>query len=272
MKRILITGAGSYIGTCVERYLNKWPEQYRVETLDMQDENWRSADFSGYDSIFHVAGIAHIRETEENAHLYYQVNRDLAIETARKAREAGVSQFVLLSSMSVYGIDQGPVDPLTAPAPKSHYGRSKFQAEEGITPLRGENFAVAVLRPPMVYGENCKGNSRQLEKIAKIAPFFPDYENIRSMVSMDNLAAFVKEVLDTRADGLFCPQDPEYVCTCRMIRSIAAEKGKKLRLIKALNPAVRLAKRFTGAGRKAFSDLYYTKNTLEGNEAGNREA
>ena len=267
MKRILITGAGSYIGMSLERYLAQWPESYQVDTLDMLDEGWKNADFSGYDSVFHVAGIAHIRETEENAHLYYRVNRDLAIETAQKARKSGVGQFIFLSSMSVYGIDQGPVEPLSPTEPKSHYGKSKLQAEEGIVPLREDGFAVAVLRPPMVYGPGCKGNYRSLEKIAQIAPVFPDYKNIRSMLSVDNLSAFVKELVDNRGEGLFCPQDPEYVCTCRMIRDIAAEKGKKLPLLKILNPAVHLAKKFTGMGRKAFSDLYYTKPESQGKEA-----
>lgn len=270
MMKILITGAGSYIGMSVERYLARWPEAYQVDTLDMQQESWVDADFGGYDAVFHVAGIAHIRETAENAPLYYRVNRDLAIETARKAKEAGVHQFVFLSSMSVYGVDQGPLDPMTTPEPKSNYGKSKLQAEEGITALRDESFAVAVLRPPMVYGPGCKGNYRSLQKIAKIAPVFPDYENIRSMISMDNLAAFVKEILDSRADGMFCPQDPEYVCTCRMVRDIAAANGKKMPLLKILNPAVVLAKNFTALGNRAFSDLYYTKS--EGNEAQKGEA
>lgn len=268
MKKILITGAGSYIGTSVERYLSQWPEEYRVEALDMIDGSWRVRSFGEYDAVFHVAGIAHIRETEENAANYYRVNRDLAIEVARKAKAEGIGHFIFLSSMSVYGIDQGPVEPLTPPAPKSHYGKSKLQAEEGIVPLRDEGFAVAVLRPPMVYGQGCKGNYRQLEKIARIAPCFPDFENVRSMLSIENLCAFVKEMIDTRGDGLFCPQDPEYVCTCRMIREIAAAQGKKLPLLKILNPAVYLAKRFTGPGRKAFSDLYYTRTNYEQNGEG----
>ena len=270
MKKILITGAGSYIGTCTARYLAQWPELYQTDTLDMQEADWVKADFSGYDAVFHVAGIAHIKETEENAPLYYRVNRDLTIETARKAKEAGVGHFVFLSSMSVYGIDHGPLDPKTQPKPKSNYGKSKFQAEEGITALRDESFAVTVLRPPMVYGPGCKGNYRALQKIARIAPFFPAYENIRSMISMDNLAAFVKEILDSRRDGVFCPQDPEYVCTCRMVRDIAAANGKKMPLLKLLNPAVVLAKNYTALGNRAFSDLYYTKS--EGNEAQKGEA
>ena len=59
MKKILITGANSYIGTSFEKYMAQWPDQYQVDTVDMIDGSWREKDFSGYDSVFHVAGIAH---------------------------------------------------------------------------------------------------------------------------------------------------------------------------------------------------------------------
>ena len=91
MKRILITGAGSYIGTSFDRYLKeKYPGQYEVDTVDMIDGGWRKKSFSGYDSVFHVAGIAHRKETEKNAELYYKVNRDLAADCAAKAKNDGV--------------------------------------------------------------------------------------------------------------------------------------------------------------------------------------
>ncbi|WP_295076902.1 hypothetical protein [Ruminococcus sp.] len=59
MKNILITGAGSYIGTSFEKYLKQWPDKYQADTLDMISDNWMKYDFSGYDSVYHVAGIAH---------------------------------------------------------------------------------------------------------------------------------------------------------------------------------------------------------------------
>ena len=78
MKKILITGANSYIGTSFEQYVREnYPNDYVVDTVDMIDGSWRSKDFSEYDSVLHVAGIAHQKETKENAPLYYQVNRDL---------------------------------------------------------------------------------------------------------------------------------------------------------------------------------------------------
>ena len=261
MKKILITGAGSYIGNSFADYLQRFPGCYHTEFVDMVGEGWRNVDFSGYDCVFHVAGIAHIKETAENAALYYQVNRDLAIETARKAKISDVPQFVFLSSMSVYGREEGCITRSTVPSPKSNYGKSKLQAEEGLATLQDETFRIAVLRPPMVYGEGCKGNYQSLVKFAKLLPVFPDYPNKRSMIHIDMLCAAVKEILDTQAEGLFLPQDEDYVCTCKMVQGIAREMGKEMKLLKILNPAVSLAKRFTGMGRKAFGDLYYEKET-----------
>ncbi len=97
MKKILITGANSYVGTSFEKWLSQWPDKYHVDTIDMIDGTWREKSFVGYDVIFHVAGIAHIKETKENAHLYYEINRDLAFETAQKAKADGTKQFIFLS-------------------------------------------------------------------------------------------------------------------------------------------------------------------------------
>lgn len=108
-KRILITGENSYIGSSFANWLQQWPEDYAVDTVDMIDDGWKNRSFAGYDVVFHVAGIAHIKETSQNAELYYQVNRDLAFEVAEKAKKDGVNQFIFVSSMSVYGLEQGVI-------------------------------------------------------------------------------------------------------------------------------------------------------------------
>lgn len=254
--KILITGAGSYIGMCFENYMKNFPD-YQVDTLDMLQKNWAEKDFSSYDSIYHVAGIAHRKETEENAHLYYEVNRDLVLKVAEKAKKENVKQFVFLSSMSVYGVEEGVITKDTPPAPKSNYGKSKIQAEELLEKLKSDSFKVAILRPPMVYGDGCKGNYQMLVKFAKMLPVFPDYENKRSMIHVDNLSAFVKNLMDEKKDGLFFPQDENYVCTCKMVKEIASDMGKNMKLLKIMNPAVSILKKFTTQGKKAFGDLIY---------------
>ena len=258
MKKILITGANSYIGMSFENYLNKnYPNDYQVDTVDMIDGTWKNKDFSEYDVVFHVAGIAHQKETKENAPLYYKVNRDLAIETAQKAKKEGVSQFVFLSSMSVYGMETGTITKETVPCPKSNYGKSKFQAEEKLAELRDNRFKVAIIRPPMVYGEGCKGNYQFLTKVVKKSPIFPRVNNKRSMIHIANLVEFLKFSADNQLDGIYCPQNKNYVNTREMAYDISKELGKKIYFSYLAGIAVIMLRPFMGILKKSFGTLIY---------------
>ena len=247
MKRVLITGAGSYIGTSFENWVReRYPGEFNVDTVDMVDGSWRGKCFSGYDAVFHVAGIAHAdvgRVSEERKALYYKVNRDLAIETARKARAEGVKQFIFMSSMIIYGESAGlgkrkVITRETKPHPANFYGDSKWQADKGVRKLASEAFHVAVLRPPMIYGKGSKGNYPLLAKLAKKLPVFPDIENARSMLYIGNLCEFLCRLMQSGKGGIYFPQNAEYVKTSEMVRLIAEVSGHKIWVTKALNPAV----------------------------------
>ncbi len=257
MFNILILGANSYIGKHLKGHLEQYPTDYRVTAISQRDDRWKELDFSVFDSVVDCVGIAHRKETRENAHEYYEINADLAFQTAKKAKASGVKQFIFLSSMSVYGLDEGVITKDTQPNPKTHYGKSKWQAEQQIAPLQEETFRVAIVRPPMVYGEGCKGNYQTLVKLAKILPVVPDYKNERSMISIENLDAYLKQLIDERSCGVFLPQDPEYHCTCDMIQDIARKNGRIVRKTKILNPGVTLLKFCTKAGKKAFGTLMH---------------
>lgn len=264
MKKILITGANSYIGTSFESYIKEnFTEQYLVDTVDMLDGSWREKSFTGYDSVFHVAGIAHQKETKENAHLYYEVNRDLAIKTAQKAKKEGVKQFIFLSSMSVYGKNTGIITEETPIAPKSHYGKSKVEAEKGIKDLQGTEFQVAILRPPMIYGKGCRGNYQTLVKLALKLPIFPYVKNQRSMLYIENLCEFVRLLIDRGESGLFCPQNGEYSNTSEMVKMIAEAHGKKIRLIKGFGGLIKFFGLFSKTLQKAFGNLIYEQKMGE---------
>ncbi|WP_346937784.1 NAD-dependent epimerase/dehydratase family protein [uncultured Clostridium sp.] len=261
MKKILITGANSYIGTSFEKWLKQCPKDYTVDTMDMIEGTWKEKDFSEFDVVFHVAGIAHIKETKENAELYYKVNRDLVYEVAKKAKDEEVKHFIFLSSMSVYGMETGVISKDTIPTPRSNYGKSKLQAEELISPLQDSTFNIAVLRPPMIYGEGCKGNYVRLEKFALKSPIFPDIKNKRSMIEINNLCEFVKSLIDEGSRGLFLPQNEEYVCTSDMVKNIADIHGKKIYMTKLFNPLLRILK--VSTVNKVFGDLVYGKEMSE---------
>ena len=258
MKKILITGANSYIGTSFEKYIKeKYPNDYVVDTVDMIDGSWREKSFADYDSVFHVAGIAHQKETKENAPLYYKVNRDLAVATAEKAKRDGVKQFVFLSSMSVYGMDTGVITKDTLPNPKSNYGKSKLQAEEGIVALADESFKVCVIRPPMVYGDGCKGNYQTIVKIVEKFPIFPRVNNQRSMIHIDNLVRFVCMAIERALSGVLFPQNAQYANTLHLASEIAQAKGKRLYFSYLCGLGVILFRPCVPMLRKAFGDLVY---------------
>ncbi len=266
MIRILIAGKNSYIGTSFERYTEKFPE-IETKTASLRQEAWKTLDFSAYDTVFHVAGIAHSDEgkiSEERKKEYYAVNRDLAIAVAKKAKADGVKQFIYMSSSIVYGAAApiGKEKIVTADTPlqpENCYGDSKVQAEKGLLPLEDENFKVAILRPPMIYGKNSKGNYPLLAKLAKKLPVFPDIRNARSMLYIENLCELVRLLAVNRDSGIFFPQNSEYFSTTELVRFIARAHGREIRVTKLLNPLVRFAGLFTRKVNKAFGSFCYER-------------
>ena len=269
MKRILITGAGSYIGENVKSYIDKREPRWYVETLDMQDTGWREKSFVGYDVVFHVAGIAHAdvsAVTDDVKQLYYDVNTKLAIDTAQKAKEEGVKQFILMSSMIVYG-GMEYIDADTEPQPLNFYGDSKWQADKGVRELADGKFKVVVLRPPMIYGKGSKGNYPVLAKMAGRLPVFPKVNNKRSMLYIENLCEFVRLMIFNEEEGIFFPQNSEYTNTSEMVRSIARAKGKPIWITSLLSPFVAIGKKVPGKignlSKKAFGSSYYEMEMSE---------
>lgn len=263
MKRILITGANSFVGTNIEKWLIREPEQFQVDTVDTMNEAWKKADFTKYDVVFHVAGIAHVNPKLEMAPLYYKVNRDLTIEIANWAKEHGVKQFIYMSSKIVYHASKSLkgdwVRKDTKPDPNDFYGDSKLQAEKGLKGLQCNTFKVAIIRPPMIYGPGNKGNLSRLGWLAQKTPVFPAWHNKRSMLHVVNLAEFVKQITVREMSGTFFPQNAEYADTVEIVRLFAKEHGHKVWISRLFNPLVWLGAKFLPAIPKMFSDSYYVQ-------------
>ena len=275
MKKILITGAGSYIGTSFEEYMKQWPDKYQVDTLDMIGDDWMKYDFSGYDTVYHVAGIAHSdngKISKEKAKLYYEVNTKLTIRPAMKAKKSGVKQFIFMSSAIVYG-DSAPIGKKriitkdTPVSPANCYGDSKVRAERGLKKLEDENFKVVILRPPMIYGKGSKGNYPLMSKLAQKMPVFPYVDNCRSMLYIENLMEFVRLMIENEEHGTFWPQNAEYSNTSELVKMIAAEHGKKIVLVKGATVPLKIVGLATGLVDKAFGNLAYDQSisTYKGN-------
>jgi nucleoside-diphosphate-sugar epimerase len=265
MKKILITGANSYIGTSLMSLLEKYSDKYSVDTLDMKDDSWKESDFSKYEVVFHVAGIAHVSTDPNMEDLYFKVNRDLTVETAKKAKKDGVKQFIFMSSIIIYGESRNVNEKRvivknTDPKPSNFYGESKLQAENGIKPLGNDDFKIVILRPPMIYGKGSKGNYPKLAKAAQKLPLFPDIDNQRSMLHIDNLCEFIRLMIVNEETGIFFPQNSEYVKTSEMVKLIAQAHGTRIKLTSIFNPLLNLVGPKISIFNKVFGNLVYDKS------------
>ncbi|MDR2278097.1 MAG: NAD-dependent epimerase/dehydratase family protein [Vagococcus sp.] len=263
MKRILVTGENSYIGTSFVTYMEQFKDEYEVETISVRGDEWREKDFSVYDVIFHVAGIAHRKENLKNKDLYFDINYKLTIDLAVKSKKEGIKKFVFLSSMSVYGVTEGAISRDTRPSPITSYGLSKFKAENELILMKNSKFDVSIVRPPMVYGASCKGNYQTLRKLVLKVRVFPNRVNRRSMISINNLTYFIHKIIDDDLSGYFLPQNKEIINTISLIELIAKNNNKRVFLSKKIDILIKMlgkySKKINNLYTKSFGDLYYTK-------------
>lgn len=259
MRRVLIVGRTSYLGNSLREYLGRFPEEYFVDMLSVRTNDWKKSSFQNVDAIYYVAALVHIKENSVSEEEWFRVNAILPVEVARKAKDEGVKQFIYVSTMSVYGMQVGCINRNTLTKPVTAYGKSKLRGEEELQKLSSEQFTVVILRPPMIYGKDCKGNFSRLKKLALKCPVFPRYDNKRSMLYIENLNIFAEKVIRQRLSGMFWPQDRKFVNTWEMVRLIRAERKKRLLGLKLFNPIIRHLQTRKSVFEKMWGNLYYSQ-------------
>lgn len=276
MKRVLITGTNSYIGKFTGEYLQAYnteqEKKYEVTFLSQRGEGWEKQDFSGYDCVLDVTGIAHADEgklTEEEKQRYLKINCELAVKTAGKAKREGVKAFIFCSSILVYGGNYSigrevRITKESKPCPTNYYGASKWQAEQRLRALEADDFKVIRLRIPFVYGPGCKGNYKLLSRWAGRLPVFPSIPGQKSMIYIENLSECIRKLLEEGESGVYFPQNVAYASAAELITQIRKTQGKKTYQWKGLNPVVYLLAKMPGRApkmlRKVFGTYVYDKD------------
>jgi len=259
-----IIGAKSYIGRYFSSFIHS-EKNYCITFINSRNGDWKKLSFNKFDVLLHVAGIAHISTDIAMKKLYYEINRDLPIALAKKAKVEGVKHFVFFSSILVYG-DDLPINRLniinstTTPKPSNYYGKSKLAAENGLTSLQDSSFNISIIRLPMVYGKGCKGNFPRLIYLASKLPIFPDIANQRSMINIDNLCAYLKMVIDNKVSGFLFPQNSEYVSTKDIILKASIYTNHRIRFIKIFNLPILLLSLKIDPIRRMFGSKVYDKS------------
>jgi len=213
--KIAITGSSGFIGTHLCAALSDGHDVVPLSRDNIGDfhevEDW-SAVFARCDAVIHLAARVHqTNERTQNAEEYARDNTELTRRIVDGAMAAGAAQFIF---------------------PSNEYGRSKLAAEDIVNIARDKMRSV-IIRPPLIYGRNCRANFMMLSKaIAKGLPLpLSGVKNQRSFLYIGNLCSFIAHALKTEAvQGAYNLADDTALSTPDMVRAMAAAMGKKPRL------------------------------------------
>ncbi|WP_431029116.1 NAD-dependent epimerase/dehydratase family protein [Lysinibacillus sp. LZ02] len=262
--KVLITGENGYISGQLYDYLNSKNNGFQVIKKSVRS-NIENIDLNGIETVVHLAGLVHKKKGYPDRE-YIQVNCELTKNLALSAKKQGVKQFIFFSTMAVYGFQKGEITSFTATNPETVYGKSKLLAEKELERIASEDFKVAIVRPPMVYGPNCPGNYKLLSDFIKVAPIFPYIDNKRSMIFIGNLNVFIEEVMINRDSGVFHIQDPNFVSTTNMVKNIANINNLNIRISKRLGIILSKILKNNKLYLKVFGDLFYSTDLTIYNE------
>lgn len=264
MKKVMLVGVGGYIGGKFTEYINKNYPDWQIDAVDSMNRKWAEADFTGYDAVYNVSGLAHANARQGTEEQYYAVNGQLPIDVATKAKAEGVPMFVQMSSMVVYGDMSGLGEEKnifedTVPAEPTIYGKSKMMAERGLQKLVDENFQVAIMRPPLIYSEYARDNFPRLVNFAKKMPIFPKLKNQQSMIYVDNLCELIHLIIEHNKGGIYYPQQEVYIETSKIVKDISDAVGNKMWQTRMFNPFLKFFSKCEKLAfiHKAFGSITY---------------
>lgn len=201
----LITGAEGYIGRALVPALAEAGHQLtaqrrpaaapasevaHVSTIDCDFavSDW-DLPLEGVDVVFHLAGVAH---QQGKADLYQRINVDAAVTLAEKARRAGVTRFVFLSSVKAVlaqrSLSKESDKLLPLVSANNPYAQSKALAEEELRKLcHDAKMELLIVRPALVYSEHALGHLRWLRRWTALHLPRPPSGGERSMVARADL-------------------------------------------------------------------------------------
>ncbi|OOV76425.1 NAD-dependent epimerase/dehydratase family protein [Mammaliicoccus fleurettii] len=266
-KTILITGKNGYVGNRLNGYLKA--QGHVVDQINVRGNQWKALDFSKYNVVIHLAAIVHNNNPNATMVDYINVNYHLTREIAEKAKTEGVNQFIFFSTMSVFGLDgevgkEVIINNNTLTKPTTSYGISKLRAEEMLREIQSNEFKVAVLRPPMIYGESAPGNFSKLIKLSNILPLYPRIDNQRSSIYIENLEIYINELIENEGSGILHPQNNDYLNTNHAIFKMRELQNKKSMSIKLPNSLLKLFGKVS-IFNKLYGNLAYSKDIDEVN-------
>lgn len=263
--RIIITGLRGYVSNSLRRWLiyNGYNAS-EVSLLSLKGNSWYRTILRGVDVIVHCAALVHQNKSDLPIEEYESINTKLTTELAKKAKEEGVNQFIFMSTKGVYGqkkdcFHEVIIDENTQETPFKKYGISKYKAEQALMELQDNNFMVAIIRAPFIYGKGCHGNYQFLKNMVLKYRFVPKIASKISFLYIDNLCELIRQIIEQQRDGLFMPQNLPVHSSSEMALMIAQYNHKRVLYTSILNPIIRVSSLFVKRINSAFGSSYYSE-------------
>jgi len=179
-----------------------------------------SSIFENVDIVYNFLGLAHVTD-KKNQEAFYNINYTLVLALATQAKQAGVSKFIHMSSISVYGLKK-TISLKTIEEPFTNYGKSKLLADRALLEMADDHFQVLLLRPPMIYGSNAPGNMRRLIDLVIILPILP-FKNAtskRESLCVQNFMCILENMVQNGLKGIQLLKDIESFSTYDLVKMI----------------------------------------------------
>jgi nucleoside-diphosphate-sugar epimerase len=233
---ILVTGANGFLGKAIVKELEK---DNKLFCLSRSSGNYQILlerevpEFKqSFDLVIHAAGKAHsVPKTESERKQFYDVNVIGTQNLLKGLEKTGVpSQFVFISSVSVYGQEFGKaINEDHKLEAKDAYGLSKIEAEELLTEwCKKHNVFCTILRLPLLVGENPPGNLGAMIKAINKGYYFNIGGGIakKSMVLVEDVATFITIV--ATIGGTYNLTDGFHPDFYALSSAISKQKNKKM--------------------------------------------
>ena len=260
--KLLLTGYTGFIGSYLYKFLKN--ENFQVDGVSLRDTALNDLFKEKYDIVIHTSGLAHQTKSIPYSE-FERVNCTQTAELTYYAKAAGVSHFIYFSSVKVYGSSAygNESTEFSEIKPDDSYGISKAEAEKILLKLQDRTFNVTILRIPLVFGPNPKGNIKLLLALTDKFKFIPlnGIKNRRSILSVNNLSEIIKQIIEKKIYGVFIPSDLRPISTTEIMNYLIKARKRKVlffKLPKFIKHVMRLF--FKGIYIRVFGDLYFNNS------------
>jgi len=258
--KVIVTGASGFIG---KRLIEMAEHRYEILPVSLRNNNLSNVDLTGTDVIVHLAGKAHEMKKADDR-LFYDINYQLTKQLAEKALQEKIPHFIYISTIKVYGDETNKIlNEHSACNPTDAYGKSKLQAEQYLQTISAHKMAVAIVRPPLVYGPEVKGNMMRLLRLSnkKIPLPLANTNNLRSMVYIDNLIELIFIIIKKKAVGIFIASDEKPLSTGAVLQIIKNNLGNNTKLTNLPVAARKLLKKLRPGLYSRLFDSFIVDNS-----------